>query len=217
MLEAVLFDFDYTLVDASPGIILCANYALTRMGHAEETAERIRATIGLSLPDAFRWLRGPQEPGAETFARLFVEHADRVMVDHTTLLPAVPGALAALQRRGLRLGIVSTKFRFRIEAVLQRDGLGGAFEAIVGGEDVAQHKPHPESLLLALRKLGQPAGCVYVGDSPTDAHAAQRAGLPFVGVLSGVTPAAGFLPYQPLAVIPDVGGLPELIEQGVIG
>ena len=69
------------------------------------------------------------------------------MVDATRVYPGVPGVLQALQACQLRLGILSTKFRYRIEAVLQREGLRDAFELIVGGEDVTQLKPDPEGLL----------------------------------------------------------------------
>ena len=217
MLDAVIFDFDYTLVDSSAGIIHCVNYALTSMGYAEETPERIRSTIGLSLPDTFAWFKGPDEAGEETFARLFVEHADRVMVENTVLFPSVPQTITALRSMDVTLAIVSTKYRHRIEPVLRQEHLREAFEVIIGGNDVTNHKPHPESLLLALRKLGEPKAVVYVGDSVTDARTAQRAGLPFVGVLSGVTTEASLGAYQPVAVISSVAALPRLIRQGEVG
>jgi hypothetical protein len=42
--QAVLFD--YTLVDASPAIIECANHALREMGLAPRSPQAIRRTIG---------------------------------------------------------------------------------------------------------------------------------------------------------------------------
>ena len=49
MVQAVLFDLDFTLCDASDGIRLCVEHALTTMGKPLPEPERIRRSIGLSL------------------------------------------------------------------------------------------------------------------------------------------------------------------------
>jgi phosphoglycolate phosphatase-like HAD superfamily hydrolase len=52
--------------------------------------------------------------------------------------------------------------------------------------EVARAKPDPDIVLAALHKLGLAAErCVLVGDTPYDAAAARRAGVPFVGVRCG--------------------------------
>jgi phosphoglycolate phosphatase len=220
--EAVIFDFDYTLGDSSAGIIECINYALSVLGLPPETPERIRRTIGLSLVDAYAYLAGPYQQSnpdrahAEKFARLFIERADEIMVEQTELYPGVDQLIATLRQAGFRLGIVSTKFRYRIAAILKRERLLHAFDVIVGGEDVAHHKPDPESLYLAVQKLGiAPEYALYVGDSVTDGQAAQRAGLPFVAVLSGVTPEASLAEYAPLAILDSATDLAGLLQSSV--
>lgn len=215
-IRSVIFDFDYTLGDSSPAVIDCIGFALARMGLPPASDEAICATIGLSLPNTLVRLAGPEQaPRSEEFVRLFAGRADEVMVPRTTLLPGVPAAIAALREQGLTLGIVSTKYRFRIEAVLQREGLRDGFEVILGGEDVQRHKPDPEGLLCAMARLGRtPAETLYVGDSVVDAEAGQRAGTPFVAVLTGVTPPAEFDAYPTCAVLPGVAVLPELIAAG---
>ena len=106
------------------------------------------------------------------------------------------------------LGIVSTKYRRRIEGILERERLLDSFAVIVGGEDVSQHKPDPQSLLLALDRLGVPAReALYVGDSVTDAQAARRAGVPFVAVLSGTTPREAFRDCGVYKILADLRGL----------
>ena len=80
------------------------------------------------------------------------------------------------------------------------------FSVIVGGDNVAEHKPDPEGLLNAAKSLGaEPAEVIYVGDSTTDAKAAARAGMQFVAVLSGVTEAHEFEEFEPLKILPHVG------------
>ena len=63
-------------------------------------------------------------------------------------------------------------------------------DVIIGGEDVKQHKPHPEGLLKALENLNVEAiNALYIGDHPIDAQAARGAGVAFVGAVTGLTDA----------------------------
>lgn len=212
--RAILFDFDYTLADSSRGIIACTNYALRKMGLSEASPDVIRPLIGLSLSDMLPKLVGAQHAGrADEFSRLFVERADQIMSDLTVIFPEVPATVKTLKACGLALGIVSTKFRYRIMTTLQREGLAQAFDVIVGGEDVSAHKPAPEGLLKAVERLGYALNeSLYVGDSVTDAEAARRAGMPFVAVLSGATPRHHFAPYPSYRILDSVAELPLLLE-----
>jgi phosphoglycolate phosphatase len=213
--RAVILDFDYTLADSSEGTIRCINHALAGLGLPLTTPEMAKQTIGLSLPDTLTFLVGAPSPSqVERFTQLFLEMSERVMVAQTVLLPGAFDAMAELRRRCLPLAIVSTKYRRRIEAVLEREGLYNMFEVVIGGDDVAQPKPAPEGLLLAASRLRlEPACCLYVGDSPTDAEAARRAGMPFIATLSGVTLPEALAAYQPLALIPNVGALPAWLSE----
>ena len=209
----MLFDFDYTLADSSVGIIESVNWALASLGMARQSDEAIRGTIGLSLGDTFASLVGDAAAGANDFTRLFIQRADEVMAEHTVLLPGCREAVGALSRAGYRLGVVSTKFRRRIETVLVRDGLREPFEVVVGGEDVPKHKPHPACLLAAIRSLGVEAGeTVYVGDSSVDGEAASRAGMPFIAVLTGRTDESRLRAWGPVAVLPGVVDVLEWME-----
>ena len=63
---------------------------------------------------------------------------------------------------------------------LDTHGLTPHIDAVVGRDTVATRKPDPEPLLEALRRLGAaPEDAVFVGDSPRDAEAADRAGVVF--------------------------------------
>ena len=159
------------------GVIERTNYALGTMGLAPAGAERIRSLIGVSLDRTFAELSGGKAHGrVEEFIRLFTERGDEVMVDGVRLFEPARPAVDDLLAAGLTLGIVTTKYRYRVEAVLRREGLDHAFGVIVGGEDVAAHKPDPEGLLAAMERLGGVTSDVlYVGDSVVDAEAARRA------------------------------------------
>jgi phosphoglycolate phosphatase len=211
--QSVIFDFDYTLADSSRGAIECINFALSEMGLAHVSAEAACRTIGLSLHETFLTLGEHHEPHrCDEFYRLFVQRAEQVMSNLTVLYESVPATVETLREAGLQLGIVSTKYRRRISEVLRREALMHGFEVVIGGEDVEQHKPHPEGLFQAIEKLGcSTASVVYVGDSVVDAELAQRAGVPLIVVLSGVTPKDDFHRYEPIAVLESISQLPKVL------
>ena len=215
--EAVLFDFDYTLADSSPGILLCMHHALRALGRDPPDDDTIRGQIGRPLWGTLERFYGHASAADDAeFVRRFVAHADEVMADHTTLLEGVPHTLGLLREAGLALGVVSTKFRYRIDHVLVREGLRPHFGCVIGGEDVTRHKPDPEALERALEALrAERARVVYVGDSVVDAEAAGSAGIRFVAVLSGVTARDAFAPHPSEAVLPSVRELPSWL--GIAG
>jgi phosphoglycolate phosphatase len=185
------------------------------MGLDQVSLEAACRTIGLSLHETFLTLGEHHErERCDEFYRLFVQRADKVMSSLTVLYDTVPATVNALRETGLKLGIVSTKYRRRITEVLEREALLHGFEVVIGGEDVKHHKPHPQGLFEALERLGcSPESMVYVGDSVVDAELAKRAGVPLVVVLSGVTPRDHFENYEPIAVLHHVNQLPKLLSE----
>lgn len=214
MIRAVLFDFDYTLADTSRGVIECVNSALEEIGLPAVSAERVRETIGLSLRDTFIHVSEEgNEERSDEFERLFVKRADEVMADLTEVYERARESVLQLKGQFL-LGIVSTKFRYRIQAILKREKILSAFDVIVGGEDVIHYKPHPEALLKAVNVLGCSVNeVIYVGDSVIDAEAARRASIRFVAVLSGVTGREEFEGHEHVGIIEDIGSLPDLVQR----
>jgi phosphoglycolate phosphatase len=209
-LRAVIFDFDYTLADSARGAIDCINSAFGGMGLPAASDEAICRTIGMSLSAAYERLTGDsRRDRAAEFAGLFIRRAGEVMVDKTVVFETVKPTITLLKQQGLRLGIVSTKYRFRIEEILRREGLLNYFDVIVGGEDVPVHKPDPAGLLSAIERLAcSPAEVLYVGDALADAETAGRANIAFIATLSGVTPREAFNSFRVHSFISSLLELP---------
>ena len=213
--QAVLFDFDYTLADSSPGVVDCIQFAFHRMGLPRAPANRIRRTIGLSVPETLVDLAGERlRCRSDEFRRLFRERADQVMAANTAVFDTAAPALEWLREQGVKTGIVSTKFRYRIESILAREGLSEMVDVIVGGEDVEREKPDPAGLSAAVERLEvAPAAALYVGDSLTDAETARRAGVRFVAVLTGTTEAGAFADQAVEELLRTLDELPGLVER----
>ena len=145
--------------------------------------------------------------------QLFKSHADELMADLTVLYPSVNQTMQQLKKQDKKLGIVSTKYRYRIESILKRENALHWFDIIVGGEDVTSNKPHPEGLYLAITRIN----CVidrtlFVGDSIVDAETASRAEVPFIAVLSGVTKRNEFTNYKAIRIIESLSELPNWLN-----
>lgn len=206
-----LFDFDYTLADSSRGIITCFRNVLIRHGYTEVTDDEIKHTIGKTLEESFSILTGVTDTRQlADFKAEYRKEADIHMTVNTVLFLETKSVLTALKDGGAQLGIISTKYRFRIKELLDRHFPEGFIDIIVGGEDVKEAKPSPEGLLLAIRQLHTTkAETLYIGDSTIDAEAAQAAGIDFAGVTHGVTTAKELSKYPHLKIM---SSLEELLE-----
>lgn len=205
-----IFDFDYTLVDSSRGIVTCFRHVLGNHGHTGVTDTEIKRTIGKTLEESFSILTGITE--ARTLAdykREYVKAADVHMTANTFFFPETIEVLETLKSQGAVLGIVSTKFRYRILDLFEITGHDGLVDFIVGGEDVTAAKPDPEGLLLAIGRAsgGGKSEVLYVGDSVVDAATAQAAGTDFAGVLHGMTTCEELKTYPHVAIVDDLRGI----------
>ncbi|WP_323117909.1 HAD family hydrolase [Burkholderia alba] len=211
--KAVAFDFDLTLADSSAAVTECTRHALSEMGMRDVSDARIFAAIGLPLPATFTMLAADPDPArADEFARRFVARADQVMVPMTRLYEDVPALFSRLRAMDVAIAIVSSKFRHRIEAILDAAGMRERVDLIVGHEDVGRHKPHPDGLLLALARLAVPVEhAVYVGDHEVDALAAQAAGIRFIGAVTGTTSHEGWRAQGHQAVGRSIGEIASLL------
>lgn len=187
--KTYLFDFDYTLADSSRGIVTCFRTVLTRHHYMDATDETIKRTIGKTLEESFNILTGVTDPEQlASFRQEYRLEADIHMNANTLLFPDTLSTLKELKKRGARIGIISTKYRFRILSYLNDYLPEDFFDIVVGGEDVNTPKPSPEGVLFALEHLGSTLQeTLYIGDSTVDAETAQNAGVDFAGVLNGMT------------------------------
>ena len=207
--KAYLFDFDYTLADSSQGIVKCYRNVLNRHGFTSVSDDDIKRTIGKTLEESFSIFTDNHDP--EFLARLkkeYVAEADRIMTDNTVLFPETVNVLSALKKSNAKIGIISTKYRYRIKECLDRNLDENIVDIIIGGEDVEHPKPSPEGLKFAIKQLDlEKSSVLYIGDSPVDAETALHAAVDFAGVLNGVTTSDELAAYPHVAVMNDLNGL----------
>jgi len=201
--SAVLFDFDYTLADSSKGIVTCFSIVLKRHNYNDITEEAIKRTIGKTLEDSFSILTGITDSDRLFSLRNeYSKEASTYMTCNTFLFPYTKAVLEELKKRGMILGIISTKFRYRISEFTDLHFAPGFFDIIVGAEDVSQHKPNAEGILFAMEKLGlSPEDTLYIGDSIIDAETAVNGDVDFIGVTSGMTTKEELSEYPNIKIV----------------
>jgi phosphoglycolate phosphatase len=208
-----LFDFDYTLADPERAVIACYRDVLDRHGHTGSSDYDICRTVGYPVTDSFTMLTGEtDEATLEQYYKEFRNKADEVMAAYTKLYPTTIPVFRELRARGVKTGIISTKFRRRIEDIMSRHNAAGLADLIIGGEDVKLPKPDPQGIYLAVERLGVlKCDVLYIGDSLVDAHTAKNAGVDFAAVTTGTTTAEDFagLPY--VKIMKDLTELAKML------
>jgi pyrophosphatase PpaX len=184
-MQAILFDWDGTLVDS--------------LGAFQHANAAVMAAFGLPWDEAI-YRRNYAPDWRLMYTNLGVP-SDRLdeanELWHTTFAGAedviafegVAGALARLHGAGCGLGIVTAGDRVIVEPQLARTGLGPLLPVRVFGDDLAVHKPDPAPLRRALELLGldaSPDEVAYVGDAPTDMRMARSVGVRAIGIASVV-------------------------------
>ncbi|HFK5503505.1 HAD family hydrolase [Elizabethkingia anophelis] len=204
-----IFDFDYTLADSSKGIIMCFHYVLENHGYHDISDHQIKLTIGKTLEESFSILTSVTDKETLTlYAKEYVKKADDWMTANTVLFPETSSVLHALKERGYKIGIVSTKYRYRIMEFVEKEFPKGFFDIVVGAEDVTAHKPDPSGLILAIKHLQSDLErCLYIGDSIIDAKTAQAIGVDFYGALNGITTREELLVYPHIKIADNLNDL----------
>ena len=208
--RAVLFDLDGTLIDTVELIRDSFRYAT-------------RTVLGRELPDSVT-MRNVGQPLAQQFRDMAPDHAEELltvyraynMMRHDELAKAYPGTLETLEdvgRRGIPMGVVTSKGTQAATRGIERFGLAPYLSVVVTADDVTVHKPDPHPLRFAAARLGTELEyCMYVGDSPHDMESAIAGDAIAVAALWGAFEARDVLAPGPAFAIERLGELLDLLD-----
>ncbi|MCV0395844.1 MAG: HAD family hydrolase [Rhizobiaceae bacterium] len=204
-IRAVLFDKDGTLVDFHrTWSAIARRLALEAADEDAHEAERLLERAGYDTATAS--FRADSVFAAGTNAEVVALWHPHLGTDGRRALTArfnmitavegaemavavegVPEALAALKKRGLKLGVATNDSTGGAERTVRALGIASLFDATYGYDAVASPKPAPDVVLAFADAMGlRPSEIAMVGDNGHDMACARAAGAGLaVAVLSG--------------------------------
>lgn len=185
--RGVLLDIDGTLVQSNDAHARTWVQALAEDG-IDVPFERVRRLIGMGgdklLAEAAN-LRADSVQGK----RISRRHRELFLEDHLPHLRPCPGArelLEEMKSRGLRLAVATSAEADELRGLLKICGADDLAEEKTSSDEVEDTKPAPDTVQVALGKIGLPAGEVLMlGDTPYDVESAGRAGVGVIAVRCG--------------------------------
>lgn len=181
--SAVLWDMDGTLIDSEP-YWLASESAFARAHDSNWGHDDGLGVIGMSLYESSKLLKARVGSSLEP-QQIIDQITDGVLQQLEQAIPWRPGArelLKLLKDNNVKTALVTGSMHRMAQQVADQIGFD-AFDVIVGGDDVINGKPHPESYLMAAKMLGvEPTECVAFEDSLTGISAAEAAGTKAVGI-----------------------------------
>lgn len=215
--DAVLFDFDGTLIDSAPDIIAALNRLLTELGHAEVDYSAYRTRAGNGARNLLQQVLigksvNINEAELPAMVERLLSHYYEMMTENTTPYQYVPEVLAEIHGTGMALAVCTNRTSATTVHLLNHFGLSHLFQAVLCADNVSAKKPDAAHILEAIESLGTaPERTVMIGDTATDVAAARNAGIKVVAVTYGYS-------AQPVpdlgadAVLSDISQLPGLLK-----
>ncbi|MEA2276509.1 MAG: hypothetical protein QOC78_1469 [Solirubrobacteraceae bacterium] len=181
---AAILDIDGTLVDSNYQHALAWYRALRQHGHVLPIW-RIHRHIGMGGDQLVAALCGDEverEQGDDI--RTAEKALYFALIDEVEPLHGARELMEDLKRRGRRVVLASSAKPEEVEHYLDLLDARGLADAWTSSGDVERTKPAPDLVEAAIERIGG-GPAVMVGDSTWDCKAAQAAGVPAIGVLTG--------------------------------
>ncbi|GAB2181421.1 phosphoglycolate phosphatase [Denitratisoma sp. agr-D3] len=212
-IRSLTLDLDGTLLDSLPDLVAAANAMLDELDQPARSREEIAGFVGKGVADLVRrCLAEGRDCQIDPAAALLVFRRHYATANGREARP-YPGVMTGLQRLrdlGFPMAVVTNKAMEFTTPLLASTGLAPYFDFAIGGDSLAEKKPHPLPLLHASARLGsQPAHNLHVGDSRHDAEAARAAGCPVALVPYGYSPSVHNLDCD--AIVSSLADLADLL------
>ena len=199
--EAILFDFEGTLVDLQWNL----------QGAVDETLEMLRL-LGFPIQRLQGMKYSTLMLEAVRIAQDIGQSTDKVREEIGTiydrfdedalmrwhLREGSKDLLSVLKTKGIKIGLVSNVGKKALDKVLPKLDLHPFFNVVVSRNDVQSMKPSGEGLRLALSRLRVISDkALYVGDSSDDIQAAKAAGVKIIVIMDNENSKAELLSAGP--------------------
>lgn len=197
MIEAVLFDWDGLTLDnehiqSESYRVLLGEYGVCDPQRNEYGLVHTVGALNI-MSELKRRYCLPQDTSQlvlrrqEIYSELIVGHL------HSIVRVGLLQLLEVLKARGVKMAIVTSSPETHIAIATQALGIGHYYQAIVTGESVTQHKPHPDPYIKAAELLAvNVQDCLALEDSEIGVASASAAGMLVIAVPNRYTACHDF-------------------------
>jgi HAD superfamily hydrolase (TIGR01549 family) len=199
--EAVLFDFEGTLVDLQWNLEDAVKETLEMLKTLGFPIHRFQgmkySTLMLEAMKMAPEIGRSAERVREGIGTIY-DGFDEDALSRWTLREGSEDFLSALKTKGIKIGLASNVGRKALEKALPKLGLRPFFDVVVSRNDVQHMKPSGEGLRLALSRLRvMQDKAFYVGDTLDDVQAAKAAGVKVIVITNKESSKAEILSAGP--------------------
>ena len=216
MFKAVLFDLDGTLLETLTDLAEAMNTSLVHFGFKSHTVDAFKYFVGESVAVEAKRALPESARDPETVEKV-AEYSQQIYADcwykNTCPYPGIPELLTELQKRGLKLAVLSNKIDEFTKTMVKTLLPQWCFEMVQGALSDVPLKPHPDLALRIVKHLQiPPEKFIYVGDSNIDMLTAVAAGMFPVGCLWGYRTADELLAAGAKILIKSPSELLEILD-----
>lgn len=184
-MRLVVFDFDGTIADTSPGILDAHRYTLDIMGRIVPPDEELKKIIGGNLLNVYSSRFFLNEVDAKRAVRIYRERYARIGIYQAKVYHGIEDTLMNLKNRGFKLGVATLKAERFATIMLKNMNLEEYFDVVCGMD--SNDTLDKTKLICRCEQICEIGNTetVLVGDSNNDWIGAQRANVEFIGVTYG--------------------------------
>lgn len=180
-ISAVLFDMDGVLIDSNTVIEKAWIEAGKLYGITVKDDDIVKHIHGQPGPHTIKALFGHLSTEAQKCVQDYIMHAENT-ADYDPI-PGVAQLIHALATAKIRVGIVTSGWREKIDRIMAMLNIQECISVIVERNDVARGKPYPDPYLLGAERLMlPPAETLVFEDSISGVTSAVEAGAYCVGI-----------------------------------
>jgi HAD superfamily hydrolase (TIGR01509 family) len=184
MPPAAILDVDGTLVDTNYQHVI-AWYRALRIHEVVRPVWRIHRHIGMGGDNLIRAVAGDEvEENLGDEIRAAEKTLYAQLIDEVEPMDGARELIEFLKERDHKIVLASSAKQEELDRYLDMLEARELSDAWTSSADVESTKPAPDLVVAAMKKV-EADRAVMVGDSPFDCEAAERAGVPTIGVLTG--------------------------------
>lgn len=190
MYDAIIFDFDGTIIDTEINLFNTLNKHINQKNNEKISLDEYKASIG-SVSEVLNNKILNALGSKEALEEMFEDHYEGTK--SLPIKPVVKELIDYGRENQNRMGIATSSYKAHIMPNIQRLELDQYVDVIKGREDVAFVKPNPELYIQAAHDLNvEPDKCLAIEDTTNGAQAAIEAGMDVIVITHEITEDLNF-------------------------